>query len=164
MIHHMSISARDPKRVAEAIAALWRGCALPFPPVGQGSWVAFADDERNTTIEVYAAGAELHPSEGDADGVAVMNPQAPRYTPTHAAIASPLTQDEILALAAREGWIAKYRKRGGRFGVIEFWLEDSVMLEVLTAEMQAEYLGFLKPATWKAMLAAGTAPRPASAA
>jgi hypothetical protein len=39
--------------------------------------------------------------------------------------------------------------------VIEFWLEDGVMLEVLTADMQAEYLAFMKPQTWRAVLAAG---------
>jgi hypothetical protein len=155
MIHHLSIAAKDPQRAARAIAALWRGEAFPFPPVGKGSWVAMAGDARNSTIEVYAFGAELHPAEGDADSYARMNPDASAYTPTHAAIDTPLTEAEVFALAAEHGWTAKYRKRGGIFGVIEFWIEDCVMLEVLTAEMQAEYLTNATLDGFRAMLANG---------
>lgn len=163
MIHHLSFAAREPQRVAEAIAALWGGEAFPFPPVAQGSWVAIAGDDRGTTIEVYPAGAELHPAEGDADSFAVMSPEPARHVATHAAIASPLAAEQIFALAEREGWLAKYRKRGGIFGVIEFWVENLFLLEVLTPEMQAEYTGFMSPDAWRALLAAGP-PRPTAAA
>jgi hypothetical protein len=146
MIHHMSLAARDPQRVASAIARLWRGEARPFPPVAKGSWVAMAGDDRGTTMEVYPLGTEFRPAEGDADGKVCANPNPPRYGPGHAAVASSLGMDEVMALAAQEGWTARYRKRGGLFGVIEFWLEDSFMLEVLTPEMQAEYLAFMTSA------------------
>jgi len=140
MIHHISLAARNPQHVAEVIAQLWRGQAMPFPPVAEGSWVAAALDERNTLIEVYPFGAELHPADGDADARAVMNPRASRFSASHAAVASPLEQAEVFAIAEREGWLAKYRKRGGQFGVIELWIENSTMIEVLTPEMQREYL------------------------
>lgn len=155
MIFHLSIAARDPRHVASVIAELWGGEAFPFPPVAQDSWVAMAGDERGTTMEVYPAGAELRPAEGDADAVAAMNPSPARHVATHAAIASPLSAEAVQAIAAREGWLSKYRKRGGVFGVIEFWLENAVMLEVLTPEMQQEYTGFMSPDAWRAMLAAG---------
>jgi hypothetical protein len=145
MIHHISIAAKDPQHVAGVLAELWRGRAMPFPPVAVGSWVAMAGDERNTLIEVYPFGCELRPAEGDADATAVINPQAARFTASHAAVASPLDQAEIFAIAEREGWEAKYRKRGGLFGVIELWLENSTMIEVLTAEMQQEYLALRPP-------------------
>jgi hypothetical protein len=145
MIHHFSIAARDPRRVAGVVAELWRGRAQPFPPVAEGSWVAIAGDARNSTIEVYPFGCELQTAEGDADARAVTNPQPSPFTATHAAVASPLTEAEVLAIAAREGWEAKYRKRGGLFGVIEFWLENRVLIEVLTAEMQAEYVSIQIP-------------------
>lgn len=161
MIFHLSIPAQDPRRVATVIAELWGGEAFPFPPVAEGSWVAISGDARGTTIEVYPAGAELHPVDGDADAVAVMNPAAPRHVATHAAIATPLDMAAVRAIAGREGWVSKYRKRGGQFGVIEFWLENAVMLEVLTPEMQAEYTGFMSPDAWRAVLAAG--PPPAAA-
>jgi hypothetical protein len=58
-----------------------------------------------------------------------------------------------MAIAAREGWPAKYRKRGSMFGVVELWVEGSQMMEVLTPEMQAEYRSTLTIENWKAMLA-----------
>lgn len=155
MIHHLSFAARDPRRAAAAIAELWGGEAFPFPPVAVGSWVAVSGDERGTTIEVYPLGAELQPAEGDADSFATMSEAPPRYVATHAAIATPLDEDAVRALADRHGWLAKYRKRGGKFGVIEFWVENSFLLEVMTPAMQREYTGFMSPDAWRAMLAAG---------
>lgn len=145
MIFHFSIAAKDPRHVASVVAELWRGRIQPFPPVSEGSWMALALDDRNTLIEVYPLGCELQPGEGDADAVGVINAEAPRLTATHAAVATPLGEAEVFAIAEREGWQAKYRKRGGAFGVIEFWIENRVMLEVLTAEMQAEYLAMGRP-------------------
>lgn len=43
-----------------------------------------------------------------------------------------------------EIWNGKYRKRGGQFGVIEMWIEGWRMVEVLTPDMQAEYLAMLR--------------------
>jgi hypothetical protein len=63
-----------------------------------------------------------------------------------------------MAIAAREGWPAKYRKRGGAFGVIELWIEGRQMMEMLTAEMQAEYLAAMAGTNYRAMFAS---PNPA---
>ncbi len=153
MLFHISIDAADPKHVAEVIAELWGGEALPFPAVYPGSWVALAGDDRGTMIEVYPAGVTIAPSEGDADAVGVRESNMRRATSTHAAVATMLSADEVFAIAEREGWIAKYRKRGGSFGVIEFWVENGLMIEVLTAEMQAEYLESISIENWRAMLA-----------
>ena len=140
MLFHVSISALNPQRVAEAIAELWGGAAMPFPPVGEGSWVAHAGDDRNTLVEVYARGTELFPGPGDADAVGVVNPLGARATATHIAIATPFEIDTVMDLAARHGWLAKYCKRGDAFGVIELWIENAVLVEVLTPAMQREYL------------------------
>jgi len=163
MLFHLSIDARDPQHVAGVIAELFgSGQAVPFPPVAKGSWVALALDERNTTVEVYPRGTVLHPGEGDADGVGLPDlTRGPDFgVATHFAMASPLTQDEILAIAEREGWQAKYRKRGGFFGVIEMWIEGDRMIEVLTGEMQAEYLAALSPENVKRLMAS-VRPQPA---
>lgn len=154
MIFHLSIAADDPQRVGAAIARLWRAEALPFPPVGEGSVIVLAGDHRNSAVEIYRRGAELHPADGDADAECRMGDQ-PRHGPVHFAMASPLSEAEVYALAAEEGWLAKTRKRGGMFGVIELWVENALMIEVLTAPMQAEYLATMTPAGWRAALAAG---------
>jgi hypothetical protein len=153
MIFHVSIDADDPRRVARVLAELWGGVATPFPPVIEGSWVALAGDDRNSLIEVYPRGTELVEAMGDADSFGVRGAPNKRSA-THIAIASALEDDAIYAIALREGWPAKYRKRGGAFGIIELWLEGSRMIEVLTPTMQAEYTGAMTVANWTGMLQA----------
>lgn len=155
MIYHLSIAAKDPQRVASVLAEVWRGEVQPFPPIATGSLAVMAGDDRNSMIEVYPHGTELVPGEGDADCIGRANPAASALSATHAALATPLSADEVMAIAEREGWIAKYRKRGGLFGVVEFWLENTTMMEFLTADMAAEYLDTMKPEGWRKALAAG---------
>ena len=50
------------------------------------------------------------------------------------------------------GWQAKYRRRGGVFGVIEIFAEDCQMIEVLTEEMQREYVSAITIPNWLGML------------
>lgn len=154
MLFHLSTDADDPKRAAELVAELWRGKAYPFPPVGRGSWVAMAGDDRNTTFEFYARGTELRPGEGDAEGV-VAQAEGRSHGPSHAAVATPLSVEEVKAVAARYGAPAKACVRGGLFGVIEVWIEGRFLIEVMTPEMQRQYLDRITPANWERMLAAG---------
>jgi hypothetical protein len=139
MLFHMSIAAEDPQHVASVIAELWRGEARRFPPIADDSWMALAGDERGTLLEVYPLGTVLRETPGDADAHGETS-STDRFSATHGAIATPLDDVEVLAIARREGWPAKYRKRGGMFGVIELWIEGHQMMEVLTPEMQSEYL------------------------
>lgn len=154
MLFHLSIDARNPRRVAEVLVEIFgAGAVTPFPPVAEGSWLAMAGDERNTMIEIYPRGCRLVEAEGDADATSVM--EAGGLTATHFAIATPLDEAGVFAIARREGWPAKYRKRGGMFGVVEMWIEGDRMVEVLTAEMQDEYRATMTVGNWQAVLAAG---------
>lgn len=157
MLFHLSIEADDPRHVAHVFAELWQSEAFPFPSVMDGSWVAFAGDDRGTIIEVYPRGTEIHPGEGDAVGVMSAHR---RHNPTHMAIGTDLTEERVLDICKREGWAAKYCKRGGAFGVLEIFVEVCQMIEVLTPQMQREYLNAVTIPNWKAMLAAraGAAP------
>jgi hypothetical protein len=151
MLFHVSIEVDDPRRVAEVVAELFGGVAAPFPAVTPGSWIALAGDDRGTAIEFYPRGTEIHEVPGDNDAEGVRVPPR-RFNATHFAMATKLGQDEVLAIARREGWPAKYRKRGGAFGVIEIFVEGCQMIEVLTAEMQREYLESVTIPNWMAML------------
>lgn len=156
MLFHLSIDAADPQRVAAVLVELFGGGAvMPFPPVAEGSWLAMTGDDRNTMVEVYPRGTELHEAAGGEDAIGITRANAGQRSATHFAMASPLTQDAILAIAAREGWPAKYCNRGGMFGVVELWVEGDRMVEVLTPAMQAEYLAAMTIPNWQAALAAG---------
>jgi hypothetical protein len=153
MLFHLSIAAEDPQRVAQVVAEIWGGEAFRFPPVSDNGWIAVADDDRGTSLEVYPLNVVLRETKGDADAAGEASGRD-RFTATHAAIATDLDQNAVLAIARREGWPAKYRKRGGLFGVIEMWIEGRQMIEVLTPEMQAEYLATANLAGWRRMSAA----------
>jgi hypothetical protein len=164
MIFHISIEADDPERTARMMAEIWRGKAYPFPPVGKGSWVAMAGDERNSTVEVYPRGTELHEAPGDLQGEDRIG-TSKRNGPFHAAIATPLSVEEVKAIGARYGVPAKVLARGGGlFHVIEYWIDGCTMFELLTPEFQEEYLRAVTLAHWEEMLAAGGPPRPEAVA
>ncbi|MBW8816336.1 MAG: hypothetical protein JF588_23195 [Caulobacterales bacterium] len=156
MIFHLSIDADEPRRVAQAIAQLW-GCeAYPFAPVGEDSWIAVADDGRNSAVEVYRRGVTLTPGEDQAM-VQARSGAVVAYTPTHMAIATALSEAEVLALGEAEGWRTVRQSRGGVFDVIELWIENRLMVEVLTPDMQAQYLAGAKPQAWRHMMLASQA-------
>lgn len=150
MLFHLSIDADDPQRVATVLAELWGGQATPFPPVAQGSWLAHSGDDRNTMVEVYPRGTELVATDEGAIGVPGTQRRA---NPVHFAMATALDKQAVLAIARREGWPAEHHMRGGgAFGVIEIWVEGCQMVEVLTPEMQREYLDTITLENWRKLI------------
>ena len=141
MLFHISIAAERPKPAARLVAELWGGRAYPFPPVAEGSWIAMAGDERGSAIEVYPLGTELHQGDGES-AVRPVAGRPSRNGPVHVAIATELGVDAVKAIAERFGAPARVCARGP-FHVIEVWVEGCFMIEVLTPEMQAEYLANL---------------------
>ena len=142
MLFHASIDAQDPRRVASVLAEIWRGTVLPFPVV-PGSCIVLAGDERRSAIEIHTAGRVLIPGDDEAESLDAF--EGPRATATHLAIGVSCSVAELERIAAREWWLCRTCERGGLFRVVEFWLENRVLLELLTPEMQAEYLANATP-------------------
>ncbi len=130
MIHHLSIPAAHPRHVVDVLAELLDGVVTAFGPY-ENSWIAWASDEAGSAIEVYPVGTEMFPPRGPQQAQFRHNPTSTRFTATHATVSVERTEAEILALAEREGWRALKLSRGP-FDVIEFWIENSVMLELMT--------------------------------
>jgi hypothetical protein len=138
MIHHISIAVDNPLKVAQVIAEIWQGAYFPFPP-HPGSYIACVDDGNGTLIEFYPARTELVP--GGVEVQFVESPNARQFGPFHAAISVPISQAEIEEIGKREGWQVLFSDRGP-FQVVEFWVENKVMLELLTPTMANQYLDF----------------------
>lgn len=153
MLFHVSIEADDPRKVAHALAEIWGGEAFPFPPVGVGSWVALAGDAHGSLIEVYQRGTEIREGPG-REGAYGEVTAVRRNGPTHIAIGSQLSPTAIFAIAERNGWHAKYCRREDRFGLIEMWVEGCFLAEILTPEMQREYVDTVTVDNWRNMLEA----------
>ena len=155
MLFHLSTDAEDPQRVATVLAEIMGGKATPFPPVAEGSWVAHANDATNTLVEVYPAGTRL--VEGP-DGTVGLPGPARQRSAVHFALGTRLSRDQVYAIAAREGWPVETYSRGGMFRVIELWIEGARLAEILTEEMQQEYLDAVRLDRWEQALAEGPAP------
>ncbi|MBD2356459.1 hypothetical protein H6G41_17810 [Tolypothrix sp. FACHB-123] len=153
MIHHISIAVQNPLHVAQVIAEVWRGQAFPFFPC-PGSYMALPMDEHGTVIEVLPLQTQLVPGTDDEQSQFVQVNDSRGITATHAAISVPISQEEIEAIGKREGWRVLRCNRDGFFDVIEFWLENTVMLELLTPEMTAEYLAVIHPENLKRIFTA----------
>ncbi|MEM7491001.1 MAG: hypothetical protein AAF390_17935 [Pseudomonadota bacterium] len=144
---HASIAAAAPERVARALGRLLGGPALPFPPC-PGAWIAFAAADDGSAVEVYPLDRRV--TAGPDQIAFTEGPPEAGPVSTHLAIASPLSAAEILACAEAEGWPARRCARGP-FDCIEVWVEDRVLVEVLDAEMLADYRSGMTAANWRAM-------------
>ena len=144
MLFHASIPAADPARAAAAIAELWHGVAHPFVPL-PGAWIVFAEDGRGTALEIVPADAGMVPGETEA-AFAPAGDHGP--TGVHVAIGVPHDIEKTLAIATRQGWRARVCDRGGMFRVIEIWIDDRLMVEALTPEMQREYRASASADNW----------------
>ena len=148
MIHHVSIPAREPRKVAEVLAELMNGTCIPFHPL-EGAFMASSNDANGTSFEVYPEHTTLNIPDYDDQVIAAKNPSPPQTWPFHVFLSVPREVEEVEAIGVREGWRVRTFGRGvpGQkpfFHVIEFWLENRLMLEVATPAMTQEYLDFLK--------------------
>jgi len=140
MIHHLSIAARDPQHVAKVLAEFMGGAATRFTP-NPGSWFAHQQDEHGTGVEVYPAATQLRPAGPEGAGFAMTEPIRPGYSATHFALSVPMSQEQIAAIAEREDWQCYCCERGaGGFHVMEVWIENAVMIELLPPAFASEYL------------------------
>jgi len=158
MINHISIAVNDPKKVANVMAEIWDGVVYPFPPAPD-SFIVLANDGKGTGVEITPSGTVIVPGEDlpaevDLNGVAeeyqakfIKSYVVPRYVATHLNINTKKNIDEIRAIANREGWRVLVADRGeGLFQLIEFWVENTFMLEVMTPEQTARYIEISDPA------------------
>jgi hypothetical protein len=136
MLFHASIPADDPEHVARVIAELWRGSVTPFPPC-PGAFMAWANDERRTVIDVFPRGQQHVPAPGQFELRAASDPSP--YSEAHLALGTRVSVDEILAIARREGWRAQRSERGGLFDVVELWVENKFLLELLPESQLERY-------------------------
>ena len=138
MIHHISIPAENPHHVAEVLAELFESVFEKFNAC-PNAFMFYLGDEHLSELEVLPLGTELLP---DSDGGEVNfknNPSASPFMAFHALISTQRSEQEINEIAQREGWRVSRLSRGS-LEVIEFWIENRVMLELMTPEMTPAYL------------------------
>jgi hypothetical protein len=163
MIHHISIAVHNPLHVSQVFAEILQGQSMPFPE-HPGSYIALAFDTHGTMIEFHPFGTTLIPGEIVNEAANLRpNPAALIYTANHTAISVPISIDRIQAIALREGWQMVHCRRGDNyFDVIEFWVENQLLIELLPPEIVDKYLTFMAPESLQGFLQA-MAQQPAAA-
>lgn len=139
MIFHASMPADDPEHVARVLAEIWKSEYFPF--VYPGSFVLVPGNEVGTILEIVPRGSEQVPALVD---VGLRHNVAPsRYSEVHLNLSTPLSADEILAIAEREGWVARECDRMF-FKLVELWIENSFLIELMTTAEAARYAEFYR--------------------
>jgi hypothetical protein len=159
MINHISIAANDPEKLANVLAELWDGTVIPFPP-SPNSFMVLANDGRGSAVEVTPADIVLIPGEGfppeedfdintpteEFEAKFVRSDFTPQYVATHLNINTRLSQEAIKEIGRREGWrVLTCNRGGGLFQLVELWVENRFMLEVMTPEQTARYVLVTSP-------------------
>jgi hypothetical protein len=156
MLAHISFPAKNSHDTAKFFAAIIDGQAFDFPVV-EGAAIAVAKDGSGTAIEVYPQPMMHHPGEGKVDPNYIAN--SPQTMPWetqiyaeanyggpstfHLALTTQLNESEVIALAEAHGWRYLACERAGVFGVIEVWVDNTYLVEVLTTEQAARYKAFM---------------------
>jgi hypothetical protein len=151
MIHHISFAVHNPLHVAEVVAELWQGKTASFPGHSD-SFIALTFDAYGTAIEFIPKGTAFKPGSEENESVEwIPDLDATGYTATHVNMAVPISEAQIYAIANREGWRAVRCNRQGLFDLIEFWIENEIMMELLPPNLMEKYLSIVQPESLKAI-------------
>ncbi|MBC7881068.1 MAG: hypothetical protein H7Y37_07000 [Anaerolineae bacterium] len=144
MIHHISIDAHNPLRVANALAEILNGKTYKF--LIAGSYVVLPFDHYGTHIVVFQEGDVWAPG-ADIESAKVIQTTTANFASSHGAISVPTTQHQIEKIAHREGWRVLIRKQGDEvpFSAIEFWVENRLLFEFFPPEFVPQYLQAMQP-------------------
>jgi len=143
-IHHVTVPAHDPVKVATVLAEVLgaRVVSLPHP---EGTLLVYAGDGDGTAIEVWPAKLRIDPKRGD---LALRELPLPEAWPHHAFVTSDAcTTETILAIFARAGWRAEHVRNGppgGGFSLVRGFIENHTGIELGGSEMRAEYERFFQ--------------------
>jgi len=155
MIAHFSIPSRTPRATAEVFARIIDGVVIPFPPA-EGGWLVVARDGSGTGVEVVPDSAVIFPGAADADGAYYgrsFGPADVAFGAVHIAMTTALSRDEVIALGQTQGWRTIHADRGA-FDLVEVWVDDRIMVEVLPPDSTARYLAISDPAAAERSFAA----------
>jgi hypothetical protein len=151
MILHISIDARDPFRVATALAEVLQGKVYKF--LVPGSYLTIPFDRHGTHIVVFKQGDVWSPGT-DLEAAKVRQNEPTNLVSYHTAMAVPSTQQQIEQIGQREGWriLTRLQGEGVAFSAIEFWVENRILFEFFPPEFAPQYLQTMQPDAIERML------------
>ena len=160
MIAHVSIPAKQPQTVAKALGKIIDGSVFSFPVV-PGAFIVVANDNSGQAIEVYPSGMTHHPGSGEApleqgppsvmtkpwEDQIFIDQQTATLSSHHMALSTKLSEREILDIGRELGFRTVPCDRAGVFKLVELWVDNSYLIEVLTESETKRYASFMNPKT-----------------
>ncbi|HKP55835.1 MAG TPA: hypothetical protein VJV78_03915 [Polyangiales bacterium] len=141
-IHHFTLPARNPARVAGVLAELLGGRVIPIPHP-RDTLLVYAGDSDGTAIEIWPAGVRIDASGRDLE---ITDLPLPEAWPHHGYITSDgCDPDRVLEVFAREGWKAEKVRNGpphAGFSLVRGLIENHTGIEIGGREMREEYERF----------------------
>lgn len=145
MIFHLSIPAHDPKAVAAALASLLGGRRFDFHAFRRAQ-IVLVGDEHGTAVEVYPHTSELVP--GPEMVSARPSRRETAHSASHFAIETQLAEAKIHAICDDLGWLSRRCDRGP-FELIEVWIENEFLVELLPPDLAARYRQAMTFENWE---------------
>lgn len=144
-IHHFTVPAHDPERVARVLAEILGARIVPLPHQ-HNSFLVYAGDADGSAVEVWPSATRGVVGEGELKQRGDL--PLPEAWPHHAYVTTDASDaDGILAIFAREGWRAERVFNGPPhlgFGLVRGWIENHACIEIGGAEMREQYERFFR--------------------
>lgn len=154
-IHHFTVPAREPERVARVLAEVLGARVIPIPHP-RGTLLVYAGDADGTAIEVWPAATRGGVGDHELEQRDLPLPEA---WPHHSYItAEDCDPDAIVAAFAREGWRAEKVHNGpphAGFGLVRGWIENQTGIEIGGRAMREQYERFFRELVARAGAAGG---------
>jgi hypothetical protein len=137
MIHHMSLPLPDPQSAAHKLASLTGGLVLraPSPPFPRGAWFVVLGDDAGGMLELLPDRVILDPEVPLGIG---HRGDAPGRSAAHVLVTSPLSTDEIVAFARKEGWRTD-AVESGLFEIVKVWVQGALLVEFIPQDKVSRY-------------------------
>jgi hypothetical protein len=151
MIHHMSIDAHEPLRVATVLMEILHGKIYKF--FIPDSYIVLPFDTYGTHIVVFPQGAVWSPGVDTEPAKVMQQATQTHLSASHLAMSVPATRQQIEQIGQRAGWRVLTRTGADvPFSAIELWLENRILIELFPPEFADEYLPVMQPEKMEQLL------------
>jgi hypothetical protein len=115
---------------------------LPAPPFPKGARSVVCGDSHGSLIELIPCG---HVLDAEARGGMIHDREMRPRTGSHVLVSTSMPAEVVLAIAEREG-LRAVSLDTGLFQFIKVWIEETVLVELLTPQQLPAYLAAFGPA------------------
>jgi len=149
MIAHVSLPAMDCAKVARVLAEMIGGGALRFPPGGPDAWNCWSATNDFQIVVTPCGQMMIRGAQEQIWTNRETARDSARCYESHIAIAVERSAADILEIARAAGWPSRVCNRGGMFDLVEVWIENAYLVEVLDPAQMAAYRRTMTIENWR---------------